>query len=594
VRDMNGNGVDELAVGAIGTQNELAPQVDSPGEVYFIDPAISLTSPIINVLTEGVPGDGFGASLLEVGDITGGTGSELAVGAMRFEVAFEVAAGQTIRPQTNGALTLYELDSFQPLWKVTQLGDAPVESSSMGLGDVDADGSTDLLVLSGWSDRQLPKVRALKLIDGTPSWSFDAAGAGLSQGHAFVVSPDANGDGRDELVLGLPALEDRGALLTYRIDPNPPGPSAPKIWRVDDDGSADFVGLSQAALVARSGDRVQVAPGEYANAWIARELIITGPDDLEFTAGFPWLEVKGAVRTHLEALTVGLTALGDLFGRATLDRITTTRAVVVDAEDAVIAHSTIGPGRMGIDLRDSYLQVRSSRVEGSTSTFSDLPPMPAVEMAFDAELLAVESVFIGGDDLTATLPDVTLPAPGIRVGNGCRLDLRGTAAASVNGGTDPSDPLQDALGLDLDASAVAFASASHAPVFKSGPGWLTTDERIRPWLDYESSVAVGPGASWKVTAHAEAGTLVAFFLGLQSANFELPTLVVGTPILVNTASQLASAVLVGKGLGAPPAESFPIPDNPALIGLQLHLQGFALRSDGAYDGTNGGALLLRD
>ena len=330
--------------------------------------------------------------------------------------------------------------------------------------------------------------------------------------------------------------------------------------------------------------------------------MVTGPDDTqELTASFPWLELKGSVRGHLEALTAGLVAVGGLGGRCTLDRIVANRLVVVDADDAVVAASDlgfpaslVGGGAPGLDVRGSFLQVRSCQVRGKATTVGSSDGGPGARVVDGAELLAVECNFAGGDDLSASLPLQVAPGPGIEVGPGCRIDLRGTTAATTTGGQDLLEPSEDAAGVALIADAVAYVSASHSPVFKSGAGFLFVDEGVRPWLDYASSVVVGPAASWQVAIHAENDVLVAFFLGLQSEYLVLPEVVVGTPVLVNVASAIASTVVPGNGQGTPPVHTIGVPDNASLIGLQLHLQAYAVRTDGRYDGTNGGALLLRD
>ncbi|MEO0652763.1 MAG: integrin alpha, partial [Planctomycetota bacterium] len=592
VRDMSLDDRRDVAVGAPGLQNS---SDDSEGRVYFLNANAFLTPPLLNTLTDGIAGNGFGASLLEVGDITGGTGSELLVGAMNFIAVLEGATFNFYVDQRAGELTLFELDSFQPLWKNSGQGAKLIDSRSMALGHVTG-GGTEVVVLESWTTSSLPRIATLRLIDGAVTRRLDGAAAERSQHHSLAVVPSPNPDLRDSVVFGVPSMDFRGGILTYNIVESPPPTPPTQTWTVNADpgAGADFVGMVQASVIAAPGDTLLVAPGAYDYTGISRDLILLKDGSQPGAVFTLWLEVKEASRCHVEGFSPNRLSLGEISFRGTVEAVAALEIEVIDCNDMTVANCTFGPGDPGIEVVASYLQVRSTSASGGLLfTPGGGVGYYAMDVSGFGQVLAVDSQFYGADSAMGPPPfgSQTETSEAVRLGEFTHLDLRGDPSALLEGGTDPMGLVAPSRDLLIAPTATASISSSHQGVSWEGGGAVTLESDISPWLEYASSVDAG--GTWDVVVRAELGVPVAFYVTAEPSFVTVPSLL-GTPLLLDIATEIASTLETGAGLSTvQPTPSFPIPANPALVGLQLHLQGFVVRPDFLFEGTNGGALLIR-
>jgi MYXO-CTERM domain-containing protein len=214
-----------------------------------------------HILTGPAAGDRLGAALAVAGDVHGDGCHDLLVGAPG------TSAGA-------GAAFLYaggpDGPSSEPAWSL--IGDEPgaqLGAAVAGVGDVDGDGHSDLLVGEPYADVQLPDLGRVLLFLGdpagpssAPAWSQAGPEPDLAWGSVFAPAGDVNGDGRADFLVGLPLfswheyaasgqlflfmggaaepIEHDWPLLGYG-DQARVGASVGTAGDVDGDGYADFV-----------------------------------------------------------------------------------------------------------------------------------------------------------------------------------------------------------------------------------------------------------------------------------------------------------------------------------------------------------------
>ncbi len=148
--DLDGDGVTDILVSDFQHQGK-GPQT---GRQYAISGA---DGSLIYALSGEHGGDGFATSPSDAGELDGDGVPDLAVGAWN-----ESSGGRNA-----GRIYLYSGKDAAPLGTITskQPGDT-LGFDSVGLGDVDGDGVSDLLVTSAWSALQGPRVGRAFLISG--------------------------------------------------------------------------------------------------------------------------------------------------------------------------------------------------------------------------------------------------------------------------------------------------------------------------------------------------------------------------------------------------------------------------------------------
>lgn len=230
--DLNGDGVTDLAVGAIGDDTAGTDR----GAVYVLfmnadgtaQSSVSLTSG-----TNGCPtltdGDLFGFSLASLGDLNGDGVVELAVGAIGDDTGGGGrGAVYVLSLNSNGTVKSSLKLASGALGGATLANDDSFGSSTASLGDLDGNGVTDLAVGAvgddtGGDGRGAVHVLLLNA-NGTVNSSLKLASGTLgapqlsdkdSFGSAVAALGDLDGDGVTDLAVGAEADDtggdDRGA-----------------------------------------------------------------------------------------------------------------------------------------------------------------------------------------------------------------------------------------------------------------------------------------------------------------------------------------------------------------------------------------------
>lgn len=253
IGDLNGDGTDDLAVGA--------PTSSSPpgGAVWilFRAPDGTVASEArIDSMTPWLPigaGDDFGRSLAMLGDLDGDGHPELAVGAPN------LGPGSLFGP---GAVFVLSLSPSGTVLHVKELAEGlsniPLPATFTGFGyalaaidDLNGDGLPELAVTDTVGVNSTPVIWLLQLqsdgsaLGATPLSPDDAVFAGQIEsgdhfGQALAAISDIDGDGWDELAIGAPGAgaTQKGAVWIAHLQP---GPVVASVVRLSE-GESGFVG----------------------------------------------------------------------------------------------------------------------------------------------------------------------------------------------------------------------------------------------------------------------------------------------------------------------------------------------------------------
>jgi hypothetical protein len=199
--DVDGDGVDELVVGAPGANG-------GAGRVYVIEPGATTAQALTR--DGAAAGDRFGAALAVVRDLDGDSAAEIAVGAPGCDAAGTEAGRVTLLSLQQGALVIRRsFDGEQP-------GDA-FGSALAAAGDLDGDGRGDFVVgsyqhasygeeLTGAAYVILGK----HALDGGIDVTLTGENGRDRFGFTVGGGADLDGDGYDELLVAAPT-HDTGA-----------------------------------------------------------------------------------------------------------------------------------------------------------------------------------------------------------------------------------------------------------------------------------------------------------------------------------------------------------------------------------------------
>lgn len=201
--DLNGDGVDDLAVGAPSTLADTT----ATGRVVIVSGADG--SALLTILGDPVA-DGFGSVVASAGDVDGDGRADVAVGAPLSDLAGTDAGLVRVHSSADGALLLSS--------RGAQAGER-FGAALAGLGDLDGDGRPELAVGAPGADGNgidAGRAVVLRTADGTTL--FEVAGPKMEAdlGWSVAGAGDLDGDGVGDVLLGAPG-EDFDAF---------PGPGA--------------------------------------------------------------------------------------------------------------------------------------------------------------------------------------------------------------------------------------------------------------------------------------------------------------------------------------------------------------------------------
>jgi FG-GAP repeat len=197
--DVNGDGFDDLIVGA--RLNDRNGSAAGAAYIFFGGPSMDAVPDV--VLVGEAADDWFGQSVAGAGDVNGDGYADVIVGAPYNDRNGSAA----------GAAYLFlggpRMDNVPDLILTGEGADDQFGWSVGGGGDVDGDGLDDMVVGARLYPDTLANGRAYLFLggrppDGTPDVLLDGEAVGDWFGSVVAVLPDMNGDGRAEIGVGAP------------------------------------------------------------------------------------------------------------------------------------------------------------------------------------------------------------------------------------------------------------------------------------------------------------------------------------------------------------------------------------------------------
>ncbi len=248
--DINGDGFDDLVIGAFGADPPGLPANSGAGETYVVFGGPSLPA-TIDLLTIGQAGqasgftilgqvrdDQSGGSVSGAGDFNGDGFDDLIIGAIGANPSGRADAGKTYlifgKPDWSTTLTLRLSDTLGTNG-ITISGQAAGDLSGISVhnaGDFNADGFDDILIGASQFDVSGTKNYAgatyliygkasgntnIDLLNlGTAGLTILGASEGDYSGGSVSSAGDVNGDGFDDLIIGASGVDIAGQSRTGR------------------------------------------------------------------------------------------------------------------------------------------------------------------------------------------------------------------------------------------------------------------------------------------------------------------------------------------------------------------------------------------
>ena len=208
--DLDGDGRDDLAVGAPGTDSGTGTVYVLAGPLHGSVSATSATATIDGSVAD----DAVGAALTAGGDVDGDGTPDLLFGASGYDYGGTNTGGAFLffGPAV-GSLTLGDADSLMA-------GEHASDNAGWsvgGAGDMDGDGQDDVLVGAARADGGGTASGAAYLVYGPAASVYDLGGAdarllGVSTddyaGASVAGVGDTDGDGKEDILVGAPYEDD--------------------------------------------------------------------------------------------------------------------------------------------------------------------------------------------------------------------------------------------------------------------------------------------------------------------------------------------------------------------------------------------------
>jgi len=201
--DLDGDGIDDIAVGAIGHgqsgQNSL-------GAVHLFSADGSLLTVIAGDEEEAM----YGAAIVGLGDINGDGLGDLAVGAPYADIAGSAKQGQVF---------FYSGTSETPFRIITGDSDGEQFGSALArIPDMNGDGRAEVLIGAPVHSSKRGQARLFSGATGALLDSHSGSHSGEKFGAAVASAGDVNGDGTVDLLIGAPGYTSGGLSNRGRIE----------------------------------------------------------------------------------------------------------------------------------------------------------------------------------------------------------------------------------------------------------------------------------------------------------------------------------------------------------------------------------------
>jgi hypothetical protein len=267
--DVNGDGYDDVIVGAPSYDHDFTNE--GLARVYLGSPSGLASSPHWSA-TSGQESSRFGMVVASAGDVDGDDYDDVIVSDMYHD-----------NGQTNEGRAFVYLGSASgpsPTADWTEESDqayARFGSAVAGAGDVNGDGYDDVLVGAADFDAGQTNEGAAFLYYGSetgpsesPDWTAESDQAGANMGEWVFSAGDVNGDGYDDILIGVPGFDngqtDEGRLHVYHGSPAGPGATPDVILEIDVAGAWFGSSFEGAGDVNGDGyDDVLVAAPYFSN-----------------------------------------------------------------------------------------------------------------------------------------------------------------------------------------------------------------------------------------------------------------------------------------------------------------------------------------
>lgn len=261
VGDLNGDGYEEIIVGAPAAASPLGPEA---GYALLLSQYPGSGNQL-HRFERGIPGERFGTSVAAAGDIDGDGVQDVVIGA-------PLASHIGPAPDNVGAVFVYRVDGTLIRTVYGEGSHDYFGNSVANAGDVNNDGWTDLLVGAWRADPNgMTNAGAAYVYSGEDgSFLFRFIGEGPNHNFGYSVSGlgDVDQDGYDDLIIGahradLFGATDGGAVYVYS------GQNGDLLWRLSGDGEdGQCFGVSVAAIGDFTHDgRPDFVAGAFATDW---------------------------------------------------------------------------------------------------------------------------------------------------------------------------------------------------------------------------------------------------------------------------------------------------------------------------------------
>ena len=505
--DVNGDGYDDLIIGASGVGNVQGEyeRFPGPGEAYVVYGGPTGADLVLDrstldgtrgfALTGIDDGDDLGLSVSSAGDVNGDGYDDLIIGANGADPNGDSQAGETYvvyggarAPGTGGELDLSALNGTNG-FTLTGI-DAYDRSgwSASSAGDVNGDGYDDLII-GAWGadpngDSQAGEtyivygganapgtdgVLDLSALDGSNGFILNGIDADDESGFSVSSAGDVNGDGYDDLIIGARSADPNGdsnAGETYVLYGGANAPGTNGVLDLSDlDGSNGFT-LAGIDAYDRSGRSVSSAGDVNGDGYDDLIIGAWGADPNGSSSGETYVVYGGASapgtggRFNLSALdgTNGFTLTGiDRFDNTGIS-VSSAGDVNGDGYDDLIIGARYGDPNGDSNAGETYI------VYGGATGTESLVPVTASGTAAAADNFTGNA---GADSFTdIATNDVVRGGAGDDTISVTSLDF-----AAIDGGTGQDRLILDGAGLSLDLTGAGHAGVDSVEVFDlSGTG----------------------------------------------------------------------------------------------------------------------------